>query len=1075
MTKARVFDRPEALLAGLAQRLGEPLEDPFAAEWVVCPSYGFGQWLKIGLSKQLGTSNPWSGDGIIANVMFKRDADVRALVSSQGSPLHGLSADQLTWLIFELLNSSASDPLLQPLTEIPDGSSRLSRSRRIARLFLHYERSRPALPMHWAGLGDDPGIAIPQNARWQPHLFRELLQAMGAEESSLGQQSELDADILPHRITSLLLGEAEQGENLSQLLDGAGVDSAVFALVPTRVTDGENPLSRSWAVPAIHLLDQLGDEAATVSPDSDPQTLLELVQHGIRMNKAPSGELELAETDRSVSIHSCHGDTRQVEVLFDQILHVLDSDPSLCEEDIVVVCPSLEKFAPTVRAVFGPSARKFDQPKDGKGLRYRVVGRLPRSSDGLANAILAVCGLSTARIGAATLSDFVSLGPVRHRFGFDDDAVGAIGRWIRETNARWGLDGTHRSQWGLPDDFNNNTWAEAVDRLLMGIAVPEAGDDVDPNLLAMGDIATVDVEGDLVNVAGGLADLVAHLADFQRKLESERPVAEWVSIINELVERVLSVEFAEQWQLTRVREQFESIAKASEASSTAISFREFRGELELQLASRTGRGGLFSGGVTITDLETLDGVPHRVVCVLGLDDQAMRRSRRDGDDILAINPLPGDPDDRRSQRQQLLNAIVNAGDRLIITHSGRDVRTNQEVPDAVALAEFRSVLEQTVSPTSAAQLRESAFIAHPRQAHDPQNFAAENPLSFSSNSFAGAQSKQRPPLSPEWAVLNARLPALEEPTLALADLHAFLRNPVRSFFASRVDIRLPWAEDALANEIPLSINALEKWKLGTGLLQLRFAGGTTEAWSTLERAHSSLPPGSLGAAEADAIDEVAEQYLDEAKAIGVFGQPVEQRRIDVELSNGTTLQGEVGPCIAKPKPGPLRMLWSQEGPKYRLEAWLDLVVLTVAFPETHWRSTSFYRKSNKADIHVMEVAGHSNDDRLVTAVEALTAVVELYNSGMREPLPLFESTSYSVFMEGVEKSKASWEEGRYGSEQENEYNERAFGGMDFAALSRLQRRDYDPPGPNRLVAYANLLWSTVEDSVVDPTDDEAAT
>ena len=69
-------------------------------------------------------------------------------------------------------------------------------------------------------------------------------------------------------------------------------------------------------------------------------------------------------------------------------------------------------------------------------------------------------------------------------------------------------------------------------------------------------------------------------------------------------------------------------------------------------------------------------VPHRVVCLLGLDDGVFPRAGEvDGDDVLARRPLVGERDARSEDRQLLLDAIMAATDTLVVVHSGADERT----------------------------------------------------------------------------------------------------------------------------------------------------------------------------------------------------------------------------------------------------------------------------------------------------------------------------------------------------------------------------------------------------------------
>ena len=105
-------------------------------------------------------------------------------------------------------------------------------------------------------------------------------------------------------------------------------------------------------------------------------------------------------------------------------------------------------------------------------------------------------------------------------------------------------------------------------------------------------------------------------------------------------------------------------------------------------------------------------VPHRVVCLLGLDDGTFpRKAPRDGDDLMLADPHVGDRDSRTEDRQLLLDALLAATDRLIITYTGNDERTNIARPPAVPVGELLDV----VGPRRAS-------IEHPLQPFDPRNF-----------------------------------------------------------------------------------------------------------------------------------------------------------------------------------------------------------------------------------------------------------------------------------------------------------------------------------------------------------------
>ena len=93
-----------------------------------------------------------------------------------------------------------------------------------------------------------------------------------------------------------------------------------------------------------------------------PDTLLARIQADVREDRQPPGaplpgEPDLrprsTRTTERVQIHACHGRARQVEVLRDVVLHLLEDDPTLEPRDVIVMCPDIETFAPLIQATFG--------------------------------------------------------------------------------------------------------------------------------------------------------------------------------------------------------------------------------------------------------------------------------------------------------------------------------------------------------------------------------------------------------------------------------------------------------------------------------------------------------------------------------------------------------------------------------------------------------------------------------------------------------------------------------------------------------------------------------------------------
>ncbi len=130
------------------------------------------------------------------------------------------------------------------------------------------------------------------------------------------------------------------------LLSAWGRQSRDFVRQLDAFDDAEVARQR-FALPKIDLFD-----------DSPPLTLLQQMQAAIRdlMPLHEHPRLPPDPQDRSIAFHVAHGPQREVEVLHDQLLHLLAHPPGdtpLAPRDIVVMVPDIETFAPAIRSVFG--------------------------------------------------------------------------------------------------------------------------------------------------------------------------------------------------------------------------------------------------------------------------------------------------------------------------------------------------------------------------------------------------------------------------------------------------------------------------------------------------------------------------------------------------------------------------------------------------------------------------------------------------------------------------------------------------------------------------------------------------
>ncbi|MDN5751369.1 MAG: exodeoxyribonuclease V subunit gamma, partial [Pseudonocardia sp.] len=553
---------------------------------------------------------------------------------------------------------------------------------------------------------------------------------------------------------------------------------------------------------------------------------------------------------------------------------------------------------------------------------------------------------------------------------------------VRASGVRWGLDSAHRAPFRL-DGFGQNTWAAGLDRLLLG-SVMGSGATGDSQEWLGTALPLDQVESGDVERVGRLAEFVHRLTDVLARLQTEQPLAAWVAALSDGLDALTDTTAADEWQAAQARGELAEALRTAGPHGAAVplGLADVRGLLDERLRGRPSRAGFRTGTLTVATLVPMRSVPHRVVCLLGLDDGVFPRAGvPDGDDVLARRPLAGERDARSEDRQLLLDAVCAAGDHLVVVHSGADERTGARRPPAVPLGELLDAIEGVAGPAG----REQVVVRHPLQPFDARNFTAgvlvPGPFSFDRAELAGAQAAAGEK-SPPAVFLAAPLPPVTAEVVRLDELVTFCEHPVKAFLTQRVGLSMFERDDDPADALPIELDGLAQWAIGERLLRDRLAGHELARCVEAEWRRGELPPGALGAALLTTVVDGVEPLV-AASARLCTGEAVSVD-VDAPLEDGTRVVGTLDGC----HPGPggvgtlLRVEYSRLKPKQRVRAWVRLLALSAGAGGS-WRAVSIGRAPRHGIARATLTPVPPERARAL-----LTDLVALHREGLCEPLPL---------------------------------------------------------------------------------------
>ncbi|MGB5285419.1 MAG: exodeoxyribonuclease V subunit gamma, partial [Polyangiales bacterium] len=367
-------NRTENLADALASRIRDQALGPFDKEVIVVQSRGMERWLTLALADRLGIwGNP--------SFPFPRAVIEELLDSlSQGrsQEAKAYEPNRLKWTIAELLRETAPAELGAYLGEPPDADRTLRLATAVSVVFDGYVMYRPALLKRCAN-GAETG--------WQAELWRRVVERLGPHDlasridralSALraGEATErapfkrlhlFSLETLPPMFLELFSVLSKTIPTAFYLLEPSCEYVSDVLSTPQLPADLDAPADGHQLLSTLGLLardfqellltfDQAVHHEADLFEAPARNNLLGSLQADILEFRAPPehGERETIDaTDESISLHACSGPMREAQVVHDLIRAALEDDASLRPEDIVVMTPDLEAYAPAFRAVFG--------------------------------------------------------------------------------------------------------------------------------------------------------------------------------------------------------------------------------------------------------------------------------------------------------------------------------------------------------------------------------------------------------------------------------------------------------------------------------------------------------------------------------------------------------------------------------------------------------------------------------------------------------------------------------------------------------------------------------------------------
>jgi exodeoxyribonuclease V gamma subunit len=778
-------------------------------------------------------------------------------------------------------------------------------------------------------------------------------------------------------------------------------------------------------------------EEAKFTPHTGIHLLARLQNAFLDLRELEAGSIRRDEHDRSIELHLCHSRIRELEVLHDRLLGLFRELEDLRPDEVVVLMPDLAACAPLIEAVFGTAPRE-------RFIAWRITGQGGAQESPVARALDDLLALAAGNAPASRVFDLLRQPLVAAHFGLDESALEQVHGWMREAGIRWGLDSEQARAAGAGD---GHTVEAGLARLFLSWA---AGEAAGGTLFAGRTGVRHAPQGSAGLALGAFWHYSRVLNGLRAELLQTHGAEGWRAVLLASLTALMGEAPEHAEEMRAVRGAINALA--DDMAATGGIGREAGIALPLDvihlaLSERlddAAHGGVPGGAVTFSALHALRGLPYRVVCVIGLDNDAFpSRERADEFDLMAAFPRKGDRQRRDDDRNLFLDVVLAARDALHLSCVGRSARDNAELLPSVLVDELLDTLatacaENPEQPDSIANARAGLIVEHPLQSFSPDYFVTEGKRDKRLESFRGefARALDERSRQQRAAVAEKRMKArsfeedegdggtVEEEEGAgrpfftsplpppdegwrcvdLIQLKRFFDNPCHFLLRERLGLDLPSSEEELADVEPFVPDRQASRALAARLLPvlLEREDGEgligEEGLFSLARAGSEYPAANLG--EGALRRELVSlcSFADRVNAVLDKPRlPVHTVKFEHMLHCSGEYETETWELRAVfgslRADGAVAYRYDDMRARGVLAAWIDHLALCAAPPPgVECRTRGLLRKGEFV-LHPLST------DR---AHAHLGKLLSLYREGLREPLRFFPKSAW-------EYARIAWE------------------------------------------------------------------
>ncbi len=816
---------------------------------------------------------------VVGNCVFQKQHElihmIHVTLIENNTKKELYQSDYLQWFIYSILRTEAFRTAFPEISTYygDDSLMQYTLAEKVTQLFASYQESAIDLLVSF-----DTETNGSLHFKWQQYIWKELQILTENKFASLpvvyheineSLKNKERQDHLAAKIPNIhVYGDLEFTPEFIQFLSAIATVTNVTIYRIDRSTNLNTSRfvknNSSFSDKINRLFDGINAELIENKISHSNSNLLKNVQAEIELGVQNTDYMYNPKEDDSIRFANCFTEYREVEALWNYLIQQFNTVENLALRDICVIVPSLEKYAPAIKAVF---------KNDLVSLDYTFYDTNSNIQDSPYKALLALYGFDSEEFTSKQVLSLLEFKYIREKFGFSED-LSIVKKAINDASIYHGFEGQK--------EFETHyvSWKNGLKRLIIGACIEKTesvisgiGEDFYP-ISEYEDQSMVE----LIR----LTHFVDALHCFSNERSQTRNLADWQVFIQKSIEEFINVT---EYEPANFDKKLEQLAKSNEAiTSELVDFNVMLYYLRQLFDNQELSERIGFGGIRFVSPNPRMVTSFKINCFLGLNGSDFPRSfkklsfdLRKKEQITTSNEL---------DKHLFLSLIQGAKEKLYISYIGQSAKDNSVIPASTLVEDLLDVSKKWGAN------EKNIVVKHPLHAfstkYNNPNFPGLNRYDSDADTLSELHIDST----------ATKKEVLKRDTkgriiIPLHELIRFVEDPVKHFYTKVLGIYYSDKSIDLSESELFDLGYLEQWNVKNTILQGELKRDIDEdtMYQRLKM-NGHFPLKNLGERVKKSISKEAQKVVESIQTKINLDLP-KSLPIYIELENKYVIEGDI--------------------------------------------------------------------------------------------------------------------------------------------------------------------------------------